>query len=111
MKDRRKFHRWECSLDCYCWGEGYEFAAVLTNLSFNGARVHTNKKSPAEGSEIKVAILPEGEAGVPGKENVLKARIVAIYEGGECFGIEFYGKWDEKVEILMPVFQRYIKVD
>jgi hypothetical protein len=111
MQDRRKFHRWECSLDCYCWGEGYEFKAVLTNLSFNGARVYSKSKSPVEGSEIRVGILPEGDPGIPDKKSILNARVVAIYEDGECFGIEFYGKWDEKVEILMPVFQRYIKVD
>lgn len=111
MRDRRKFHRWDCSLDCYCWGEGYEFKAVLTNLSFNGARVYSKHKNPDEGAEIRVAILPEGDTEAPGEENILKARVVAIYEDGECFGVEFYGKWDEKVEILMPVFQRYIKVD
>ena len=111
MRDRRKFHRWDCSLDCYCWGDSYEFKAVLTNLSFNGARIYSKNRSPAEGSEIKVAILPEGEAEVPNKESILKARVVAIYDDDGCFGVEFYGKWDEKVEILMPVFQRYIKAD
>jgi PilZ domain len=110
MRDRRKFHRWDCSLGCYCWGEGFEFKAILTNLSFNGARVYFNKKLPAEGSEIQVAILPE-KTDVPDEETKLKARVVAIYDEGECFGIEFYGKWDERVEILMPVFQRYIKSD
>ena len=110
MRDRRKFHRWDCSLGCYCWGEGFEFKALLTNLSFNGGRVYFNKKLPAEGSEIQVAILPE-KSNVPDKETMLKARVVAIYDEGECFGIEFYGKWDERVEILMPVFQRYIKSD
>jgi len=110
MRDRRKFHRWDCSLECYCWGEGYEFQASLTNLSFNGARVHSDNKIPVEGAEIKVAILPE-DSNIPDEGSILKARVVAVYEDGECFGIEFYGKWDEKVEILMPVFQRYIKVD
>lgn len=110
MKDRRKFHRWDCSLRCYCWGEGFEFKAVLTNLSFNGARVYFDKKLPAEGSEIKLAILPE-DSDVPSEESILKARVVGVYDEGEGFGVEFYGKWDERVEILMPVFQRYIKAD
>ena len=110
MKDRRRFHRWDCSLDCYCWGEGFEFKAVLTNLSFNGARIFPDRKSPAEGVEIEVAMLPE-ENSIPDKKNMLKARVVAVYDNGECFGVEFYGQWDEKVEILMPVFQKYVKVD
>jgi len=110
MRDRRRFHRWECSLECYCWLEGSEFKATLTNLSFNGARIFPSIKCPVEGSEIEVAILPEKNS-IPDRKNILKARVVALYEGGTCFGVEFYGKWDDRVEILMPVFQKYVKVD
>ena len=110
MRDRRRFHRWDCSLSCRCVGEGFELNGTLTNLSFNGARVYTGKKPPPEGSEIKVSIIEgNGDETLEGK--ILKARVVSLYNNGECFGIEFYGQWDERVEILMPVFQRYVKVD
>lgn len=111
MRDRRRFHRWDCSLNCYCWGEGFEFKATLTNLSFNGARVYPSaSRPPAEGAEIEVAFLPEKNQ-IPDRKNKIKARVVAIYEEGRCFGIEFYGDWDQKAEILMPVFQKYVQVE
>ena len=110
MKDRRKFHRWDCSLSCCCSGEGFKLNGTLTNLSFNGGRVYPEGKSPPEGSEIHVSIITE-DIETPLQDKVLKARVVSIYGNDECFGIEFYGKWDERVEILMPVFQKYVKVE
>lgn len=110
MRDRRRFHRWDCSLECRCWGDGFEFEATLTNLSFNGSRVYPKGESPPEGAEIELVLADNAlEDALKGKS--LKGRVVSIYDNGECFGIEFYGKWDDRVEILMPVFQKYVKVE
>lgn len=110
MRDRRRFHRWECKLSCYCRGEGFEFNAVVSNISFSGAKVYPEQAVPPEGSEIEISLLPEGES-LQQQAGILKARVVGIYEDGRCFGVDFYGKWDDRVEILMPIFQKYVKTD
>ncbi|MEJ2076502.1 MAG: PilZ domain-containing protein [Acidobacteriota bacterium] len=100
MEERRRFHRWDCSVPCRFSIAGHTFEGCVVNLSFNGAQVEAQGASPAVDARF-VATLN------PGSEDVqIPARV--IYSTDEAYGLLFEASREELVRKLMPFFRSQI---
>lgn len=103
MKNRREYRRWNCSFPCRFENGDIRFEGFVSNLSFNGACVEGQANLPLRGDALTLQIEADPEVSIP-------ARVVYVIEqrGRERFGIEFSGTWEEKLQALMPLFERYV---
>ena len=101
MSDQRKFYRWEIGIPCGWLWEFGEDRGNLVNFSFGGARVKAGGEIPVEGADITIALVQ------PERVRHLPAHVIyadGAGDDGGYFGIEFYGKYEEKSRELVPIF-------
>jgi len=104
--DKRRFHRWPCSIPCRCKTEREILDAVLIDISYDGARLDKAHRLPAEGCEVELTLH------LPDDDLQMRARIVYsrpdFPQPRNQFGIQFYGSEEEKQRKLLPIYQKYL---
>ncbi|UCF36906.1 MAG: PilZ domain-containing protein [Acidobacteriota bacterium] len=103
MAEKRRYHRWECSLPCEFEDEAGRLTVDAVDISFDGACVAEPTASLEEGSDVVVTFTNDEEL------ISLKAHVIYRHEEGGLFGIQFYGDHDRKAEVLLPLFRKYIE--
>lgn len=102
MAEKRKFHRWPCSLKCSCKSETIEFTGTIVGLSFDGACIAEPSAIPPEGSDLIVYVQ------TPEESVSIGAHVVYQTEGMDQIGLQFYGPVEERSQKLLPLFKRYV---
>ncbi|UCF36716.1 MAG: PilZ domain-containing protein [Acidobacteriota bacterium] len=106
MKNRREYQRWNCSFPCLVDKGDDRFTGHVRNLSFNGACVEVESELPLCGESLTIQIDSDPCVSLP-------ARVVYVIEqeGLERIGIEFSGTWEDKMRLLMPLFENHFDRD
>lgn len=104
MPDRRRFHRWPCSLKCGFDSTYTGQPGQISDISYGGARVRAFDILPSEGEDIGFRITTEENS-----ESIeLTAHVAYVDEDG-FFGIQFYLNPIQKSEFLVPLFKSQVE--
>jgi len=84
MENRRRFERKNFSIPCCFETTNRTEKGLVSNLSTGGICIVEASGIPNEGTEIEVTLHLS-----PGYDCHLRAQVVHIHPGTNCFGVEF----------------------